>query len=487
MRPPRQNRDRDRDRNRDRGRPRDTARHPSVEATASSVEEAILKACTQLRVTRDKVRIEVLDEGKPKLLGLFGGRPSRVRATLKNMADAPREIRPERADRMDRPARPERESRPAREQVRSSGDRPERGGRDRSEGRPERGDREARGERGGRDRDRDRGPAREPRADRPERQPRPERTERPESSESDAPIENIPMSERMEKVRSRAEELIRMMGSDTPVTAEDRDGEVWLSVDTSGMDGILIGRRGETLTAFEHLLTRMSSLHERNRVKVVFDVAGYRSRTPAETEADGDEQPDMESSGSRDEMGGRGRRRRGGRSRRPLSADDFDEPPVGGEGAVRAMDSEESEPAKTNGTYSSPTATEETFDDEASLPGPVSFESEGLESYDRPPRRSGSGGGGGRDRDRGGDRGGRRGGGRDRDRGDRGSYPEVEMTPELLEKIKESKRLEQKLIESAAIESPVPDRVENDPNGPKLPSFRRNQLPKRRGYRPPGA
>ena len=97
MRPPRQNRDRDRDRDRtrDRGRARDTARHPSVEATASSVEEAILKACTQLRVTRDKVRIEVLDEGKPKLLGLFGGRPTRVRATLKNMADAPREQRPD--------------------------------------------------------------------------------------------------------------------------------------------------------------------------------------------------------------------------------------------------------------------------------------------------------------------------------------------------------------------------------------------------------
>ena len=60
------------------------------------------------------------------------------------------------------------------------------------------------------------------------------------------------------------------------------------------------------------------------------------------------------------------------------------------------------------------------------------------------------------------------------------------MTSEMREKMKESKRIEQQIIASSSISSVVPDRVEHDPNGPKLPSFRRNQLPKRRGYRPPG-
>src|SRR5438046_3391023 len=96
----------------------------SVEATAASVDEAIIKALTELRATKDRARIEVLDEGKPKVLGLFGGRPARVRATLKGgmPGDRPERDRDRDRDR-DRP-RPERSDRP-RAQGRG-GDRPER-------------------------------------------------------------------------------------------------------------------------------------------------------------------------------------------------------------------------------------------------------------------------------------------------------------------------------------------------------------------------
>lgn len=53
----------------------------SMESSASSVEEAIKQALNQLGVTREEVRVTVLDEGKRGVLGL-GSEPARVRVEL---------------------------------------------------------------------------------------------------------------------------------------------------------------------------------------------------------------------------------------------------------------------------------------------------------------------------------------------------------------------------------------------------------------------
>lgn len=52
----------------------------SIEIKASSVKEAIAKGLTQLGVSQDQVRIEVLDEGSRGVLG-FGARDAAVRLT----------------------------------------------------------------------------------------------------------------------------------------------------------------------------------------------------------------------------------------------------------------------------------------------------------------------------------------------------------------------------------------------------------------------
>ncbi|MDF2947399.1 MAG: protein jag [Bacillales bacterium] len=46
--------------------------------TGPTVDEAVQDALTQLNVTRDKVDIRVIDEGKKGLLGLFGSKPAVV-------------------------------------------------------------------------------------------------------------------------------------------------------------------------------------------------------------------------------------------------------------------------------------------------------------------------------------------------------------------------------------------------------------------------
>jgi spoIIIJ-associated protein len=49
-----------------------------VKATGQTVEEAIESALSQLNITKEEAEIEVIDQGKKSLFGLFGGRPAVV-------------------------------------------------------------------------------------------------------------------------------------------------------------------------------------------------------------------------------------------------------------------------------------------------------------------------------------------------------------------------------------------------------------------------
>ncbi len=54
-----------------------------IEKTGKTIEEAIQAAVAQLGVERDDLEIEVLEEPSKKFLGLFGGTPAKIRATVK--------------------------------------------------------------------------------------------------------------------------------------------------------------------------------------------------------------------------------------------------------------------------------------------------------------------------------------------------------------------------------------------------------------------
>lgn len=56
----------------------------SVEATGRNVEEAIRNALSDLSITRDKVDVEVLDEGNKGLFGILGSKHAKVKVTVKN-------------------------------------------------------------------------------------------------------------------------------------------------------------------------------------------------------------------------------------------------------------------------------------------------------------------------------------------------------------------------------------------------------------------
>jgi len=61
----------------------------SVETEGKTVEEAISKACEELKVSREDLDVEVLANGSSGFLGLVGAKNAKIRATLKEKPEAP--------------------------------------------------------------------------------------------------------------------------------------------------------------------------------------------------------------------------------------------------------------------------------------------------------------------------------------------------------------------------------------------------------------
>lgn len=55
-----------------------------VEKTDKTIAEAISSALSELKTTRDKVEVEVLEEPSKGLFGLFGSKPAKVKVILKD-------------------------------------------------------------------------------------------------------------------------------------------------------------------------------------------------------------------------------------------------------------------------------------------------------------------------------------------------------------------------------------------------------------------
>jgi spoIIIJ-associated protein len=57
-------------------------KNKAIEVEGSTVEEAIKKALKELKLSRNKVKIEVLSEEERGLFGMPGAKPAKVRVTI---------------------------------------------------------------------------------------------------------------------------------------------------------------------------------------------------------------------------------------------------------------------------------------------------------------------------------------------------------------------------------------------------------------------
>ena len=187
----------------------------TLEIIAPTVEEAIAQGLAQLGLTADAVSVEVLDAGTKGLFGL--GKPQvRVRLTV-NGPDGEEAV----------------EAEPAVSEP-------------------------------------------EPKA------PSPVRTqEKPVPvNETETTLEQDPLLDRTESVVSK---LLHMMGLEAQVSAHygdtDRDDRRYINVDIRGRDlSVLIGRRSETLNAFQYVASLIIGKETQQFIQLMVDVEGYRER-----------------------------------------------------------------------------------------------------------------------------------------------------------------------------------------------------------------
>jgi spoIIIJ-associated protein len=279
------------------------------EFTGKSVEEAIKIACDTFSVGLADLDFEILTPGSRGVLGM-GAEPARIVAAPRSALGGAAPKR-EAAQQKPLPAPPPREDRPRREYGdRPSGDRPPRrddrpyGDRDRGGDRPPRRDDRPAGDRPAGDRpsgDRpprrdDRGPRRDDRAA-PRPDGRPARGGSELSAAEVAAVTTARGSLAMERAELEAAEatpealaagkeiLETLMGhlGFEGVSVEIREGETSrLNVVGEGSDrealGSLIGRKGERLSALQHLVNLMLSRHTGQWTRVLVDVEDYRGR-----------------------------------------------------------------------------------------------------------------------------------------------------------------------------------------------------------------
>jgi len=205
----------------------------TLEIIAPTVEEAIAQGLAQLGLTADAVRVEVLDAGNKGLFGL--GRPHvRVRLTVNppaSMADVQAE-----SVRVNVPER-----------------------RATSEG------------------------STETEAESP--RPEPKHVEvKPESAPAVKEYVSQPEhDELLDHTEAVVSKLLHLLNLEAQVSAHyesiERDGRRTIRVDIRGNDlSVLIGRRSETLSAFQYIASLIVGKEEQQFVQLVVDVEGYRDR-----------------------------------------------------------------------------------------------------------------------------------------------------------------------------------------------------------------
>lgn len=73
-------------------------------------------------------------------------------------------------------------------------------------------------------------------------------------------------------------EVLGLMGIDYSASIEEMPDTTFININANGLDGLLIGRRGETLSSLQHVVNRIFTGKTGKHSKVTIDVGGYVKR-----------------------------------------------------------------------------------------------------------------------------------------------------------------------------------------------------------------
>ena len=193
-----------------------------LEKTGKTPDDAIAAALAELRMDRDDVSVEILEFGKTGFLG-FGASPAVVRVSYE-VEDEPVVDSP--APKQEKPAKAEK-------------------------------------------------PAKTEKPAKAEKPAKPEKVEKAAEPAVEAPVEE---NEDFAAIRSFLSGLLERMGVDADIEISERDnGGVNVKLSGSGM-GAIIGRRGETLDAIQHLTNYAANRNSDKHLHISVDAENYRSK-----------------------------------------------------------------------------------------------------------------------------------------------------------------------------------------------------------------
>jgi spoIIIJ-associated protein len=148
----------------------------SVEASGKTIEQALHKALKELGARHEDVEIQILSESGGGLLGIFGSKSIRIRATLRDTRTAA------------------------------------------------------------------------------------------------GPLANSDM------IKDILAEVLGFMGIEYSCSVEEMPDTTFININSNGLDGLLIGRRGETLASIQHVVNRIFTSRTGRHSKITVDVGGYIKR-----------------------------------------------------------------------------------------------------------------------------------------------------------------------------------------------------------------
>ena len=220
-----------------------------LEKSARTVDDAIAAALAELRLEREDVEVEVLQRPKSGFLG-FGAAPAVIRAAYEVPDEpAPAPVREERPapPKAEKPAEPK-------EPVKTEKPKTEK---------PEKAEKPARAEKPRTEKPK----AEKPKAEKPAKAEKPVVTLTPEEEEREAT-----------EIRAFLTGLLEHMGVQAEIRISRRDNG-GVSVELSGDNmGAIIGRRGETLDAIQHLTNYAVNKGNDKHMHISVDAEGYRSK-----------------------------------------------------------------------------------------------------------------------------------------------------------------------------------------------------------------
>ena len=230
-----------------------------ITATGKTIDLAIAAALEELHMDRDSVSVEVLENPRSGFLGI-GAQPARVKVTYEAPDEAPKPALSSAS--RSKPKKPA-ESKPA-DGAKGIAPRPQ--------------DTRAAAPKAQQQPRQDRAPKqRGPRPERRDQKPRqPQQAEKPAVPAEPKVYAPAEPGSREERIEIFIKGLLEHMGSDAVPHAVNTGDDTYL-VDLVGENlGILIGRRGETLDAIQHLTNYAVNRGQNKRVRINVDAESYR-------------------------------------------------------------------------------------------------------------------------------------------------------------------------------------------------------------------